>query len=69
MKASSIIVNAIKARLEKQQKELLEAYKEASKDEIREAELGDWDKISDSLLSPPDVISITPSCPSSSAHR
>ncbi len=45
---SKFVSEAIKFRLEKQREELMQAYKEASEDTIREAELEDWDKVSDS---------------------
>jgi predicted CopG family antitoxin len=45
---SKFVSEAIRARLEKQRKELIQAYQEASQDLTREAELEDWDKISES---------------------
>lgn len=47
-KISKFVNEAIEFCLERQREELVNAYKEASQDEIREAELEDWDKISDS---------------------
>jgi predicted CopG family antitoxin len=44
---SKFVSDAIKSRLEKQREALMQAYKEASEDEAREAELEDWDKISE----------------------
>lgn len=44
---SRFVNEAIKVRLEKQREELMQAYKEAGEDVVREAELGDWDKVSE----------------------
>lgn len=45
---SKFVSEAIEARLKKQRDELIQAYKEASQDAAREAELGDWDNINES---------------------